>query len=105
MNMQSDDFKTITGAQLRAARALLRWSAEDLAASSSLGVATIRRGEAQDGPISATPANIRAMRTALEKAGVQLIPENGGGPGVRLKRQGPPDEGIRPSELTSENDG
>jgi transcriptional regulator with XRE-family HTH domain len=102
--MQSDD-KTITGAQLRAARALLRWSAGDLAERSSLGVATIRRAEAQDGLISATPANIRAMRTALEDAGVQLIPQNGGGPGVRLKRQGPPDEGLRPGELTSENDG
>jgi transcriptional regulator with XRE-family HTH domain len=102
--MQSDD-KTVTGAQLRAARALLRWSAEDLAERSSLGVATIRRAEAQDGLISATPANIRAMRTALENAGVQLIPQNGGGPGVRLKRQGPPDEGLRPGELTSENDG
>jgi transcriptional regulator with XRE-family HTH domain len=102
--MQSDD-KTVTGAQLRAARALLRWSAEDLAERSSLGVATIRRAEAQDGMISATPANIRAMRTALENGGVQLIPQNGGGPGVRLKRQGPPDEGLRPGELTSENDG
>jgi hypothetical protein len=45
------------------------------------------------------------IRQALEQAGVQFIAQNGGGPGVRLKRQGPPDEGLKPGELTAENDG
>jgi transcriptional regulator with XRE-family HTH domain len=84
--MQSGDQKTITGAQLRAARALIRWSAEELAGRSKLGVATIRRAEAQDGEMSITAANQAALRSTLEKAGVEFIPENGGGPGVRLKR-------------------
>ena len=41
---------------------------------------------------------------ALKKAGVEFIPENWGGVGVRFaKRSGPPDEGLRPDQLTSEN--
>ena len=75
----------ITGAQLRAARALVRWRADDLAAKANIGVATIRRAEALDGPVSMTAANVDAIRRALEAAGVVFIPENGGGPGVRLK--------------------
>lgn len=71
---------------MRAARALLRWSAEDLAKFSKLGVATIRRAEAHDGATNLTDANADAVRRALEKAGVEFIPANGGGPGVRLRR-------------------
>lgn len=85
----------ITGAQIRAARALLRWSAEELATRSKLGVATIRRAESQDGPVSMTYANADAIRQAFEAAGVQLIPENGGGPGVRLRY---PIRGRQPSD-------
>jgi len=75
----------ITGAQIRAARALLRWSADDLAQKSRLGVATIRRAEAVDGAVGLTTANVSALRIALEDAGVEFIPSNGGGPGVRLR--------------------
>ena len=84
--MQSDDLKTITGAQVRAARALLKLSADDLAKSASVGVATIRRAEASDGAPNMTAANNLALRRYLEAAGVQFIPENGGGAGVRLKK-------------------
>lgn len=83
--MQSNDIKHITSGQLRAARALLRWSAQDLAEKAEIGVATVRRCEAGEGPISATIANQNAMQRALENAGVEFIPENGGGAGVRLK--------------------
>ena len=71
---------------MRAARALLRWSALDLAAASKVGVATIRRVEVVDGKIPVTLANEAALRRALETAGVEFIDENGGGPGVRLRR-------------------
>ena len=84
--MQSSDKKPITGAQLRAARALLKWSAQDVADAAQLGVATIRRAESEDGEIGATPANAAAIRRALESAGVQFIAENGGGAGVRLSK-------------------
>ena len=83
--MRSHDIFHITGGQLRAARAFLRWSAEELATHTKLGVATIRRAEAQDGPLSLTPANVETIRQTLEGAGIQFIPENGGGPGVRLR--------------------
>jgi len=76
----------LSGVQLRAARALLRWSALDLALASKVGVATIRRVEVFDGQISATAANDAALRRALEEAGVEFIGENGGGPGVRLRK-------------------
>jgi hypothetical protein len=78
----------ISGAQMRAARALLRWTALDLAKASKVGVATIRRVEVVDGDISATKANQAALRRALEAAGVEFIDENGGGAGVRLREPG-----------------
>ena len=76
----------ISGAQMRAARALLRWSALDLAKASKVGVATIRRVEVVEGEIPVTPANEAALRQALESAGVEFIKENGGGAGVRLRK-------------------
>jgi hypothetical protein len=80
--------KRISSSQLRAARALLRWSALDLAKASKVGVATIRRVEVVDGEIPITLANEAALRHALEAAGVEFIDENGGGPGVRLRKLG-----------------
>ncbi|TIQ46383.1 MAG: helix-turn-helix domain-containing protein [Mesorhizobium sp.] len=79
--------KEITGAQIRAARALVRWSAEDLAVAASVGVATVRRAEAEDGVPPTTVANRKAIRGALETAGIEFIPENGRGPGVRLVKR------------------
>jgi hypothetical protein len=76
----------LTSAQIRAARALVRWRAQDLARESSVGVATIRRAELVDSETSMTTANDLALRRALESAGVEFIDENGGGPGVRLRR-------------------
>ena len=66
---------------------MLRWSAEDLARESTLGVTTIRRAELAEAETSMTTANDSAVRRTLEAAGVQFIDENGGGPGVRLKKR------------------
>jgi hypothetical protein len=77
--------KPLTSAQMRAARALIRWSAEDLARETALSVTTIRRAELTDEETSMTAANDLAVRRALEAAGVEFIDENGGGPGVRLR--------------------
>lgn len=82
---KSTDKSQITGLQIRAARAILRWRAEDLAEHSKLGVATVRRAEAADGPVSITPANAEAIVRALEAAGVEFT--NGDAPGVRLKKR------------------
>jgi hypothetical protein len=66
---------------------LLKWSAQELAQYSSLGVNTIRRAEATDHATSLTVANDLAIRRALESAGVEFIDENGGGPGVRQRKR------------------
>jgi hypothetical protein len=79
--------ENLTSSQIRAARALLRWRAQDLARESAVGVATIRRAELVDGQTSMTAANDLAIRRALEDAGVEFIDENGGGPGVRLRKR------------------
>jgi hypothetical protein len=78
--------KPLSSAQLRAGRALIRWSAEDLARASIVSVTTIRRAELTAEETSMTAANDLAVRRALEAAGVEFIDENGGGPGVRLKK-------------------
>jgi hypothetical protein len=79
--------KTLSSAQIRAARALLRWSADDLARESALGLNTIKRAELAEDKTSLTVANDLAVRRALEAAGVEFIDENGGGPGVRLRER------------------
>ena len=79
--------KSLTSSQIRAGRALLRWSADDLARESALGVNTIRRAELAEDETSLTVANDLAVRRALEAAGVEFIDEDGGGPGVRLRQR------------------
>jgi hypothetical protein len=79
--------KYVTSAQIRAARSLIRWTAEDLARESSVSLRTIRRAELADQDTSMTPPNDLAVRQALEAAGVEFIDENGGGPGVRLRKR------------------
>lgn len=71
--------------QVKAARALLRWSQNDLAAASGVSTATIKRLEAKTGEFGGRTETASAIRSTLEKAGVQFIPENGGGAGVRMK--------------------
>jgi hypothetical protein len=78
--------RALTSGQIRAARSLIRWRAEDLAKESSVGVATIRRAELAEGPTALTAANDQAIRRTLEAAGIEFIDENGGGPGVRLRK-------------------
>jgi transcriptional regulator with XRE-family HTH domain len=78
--------KPLTSGQIRAARALLRWTAEDLAKASALSVATIRRAELANEETVMTTANDLTVRRTLEAAGVEFIDENGGGPGIRLRK-------------------
>ena len=77
----------LTSAQIRAARALIRWSAQELANQSAVGVTTIRRAELTVSATALTRANDLAIRRTLEAAGVEFIDANeGGGPGVRLRK-------------------
>ncbi len=74
----------ITAAQCRAARALLDWSQQHLAEAAKIGNATIRNFEG--GKSEPQSATLDVLKRALETAGVEFIPENGGGPGVRLRK-------------------
>ena len=73
------------GEQLRAARNLIRWSQHELARKAGVSVETVKRLEATRGPVSANIKTIDALVSAMS-AGVEFLPENGGGPGVRLKK-------------------
>lgn len=75
-----------TGNQLKAARALAGVEQIALAEAAGVSIGTIRNMEARGaGVLRSSLATISAVQKALEAAGVQFIPENGGGPGVRLR--------------------
>jgi transcriptional regulator with XRE-family HTH domain len=85
------------------ARAALNWSLNDLARVSKVHRNTIANFET--GKYQATPDVLKAMRAALEAAGVNFIDANGEGPGVRLRKsQAAGDDGLRPEELNASND-
>jgi transcriptional regulator with XRE-family HTH domain len=72
--------------QIKAARALLAWSQEQLAVAAEVSTPTIKRLEASDGPLGGRSETANKIRAALQAAGIEFIDENGGGPGVRLKK-------------------
>lgn len=74
--------------QIKAARALLGWSQNDLAEASGVSAPTVKRLEAaQEGEeIGGRTETGTKLQRALEAGGVDFIPENGGGAGVRLTR-------------------
>ena len=73
----------ITSEQIRAARALIRWSAADLASSAGIGSATIKRMEVMDGVPSGNVKTLMALKAALESAGVEFVGTPDDRPGVR----------------------
>jgi predicted transcriptional regulator len=73
--------------QIKAARALLDWSQEQLALAAAVSVPTIKRLEAQDGTLGGRTETGAKIEAALEKAGIEFIDENGGGLGVRLRKR------------------
>ena len=78
---------SLTSEQVRAARMLLRWEQRDLAEASGVSLPSIKRLETQPGQLSAQERTLEAITRALEKAGIEFIPENGGGSGVRLAKR------------------
>jgi transcriptional regulator with XRE-family HTH domain len=76
--------RKISVRQVKAARALLAWSQNDLAGRSGVSTPTIKRLESVDGDLGGTSTTGEKIAAALEAAGVEFIPENGGGAGVRL---------------------
>jgi transcriptional regulator with XRE-family HTH domain len=80
-----DQGENLSIEQLRAARGLLGWSQSELAERAGLSLPTVKRLEGGFGPRVSNEARAK-LQKALETAGVQFIDENGGGPGVRLKK-------------------
>jgi transcriptional regulator with XRE-family HTH domain len=74
----------ITASQCRAARGLLDWTQQELADAARVGVATVRVFEGEGAETRL--ATLAVLRRAFEVAGVEFIDENGGGPGVRLRK-------------------
>ena len=74
----------ITSDQIRAARALIHWSAADLASASGIGSATIKRMEVMEGVPSGNVKTLLALKAALESAGVEFVGTPDDRPGVRL---------------------
>lgn len=77
----------ITSDQIRAARALLQWSAQDLADSAGVGIATVRRFETVIGIPTGQVRVLTAIQAALEEAGVEFIGSPDDQPGVRLAKK------------------
>jgi transcriptional regulator with XRE-family HTH domain len=89
----------LTGAQVRMARAAVRWSIADLASNAGVGDSTVKRIEATDGVSSITggiaqtlasreagrAAAVAAITKALTGAGVTFLDDDGKGVGIRLK--------------------
>jgi DNA-binding XRE family transcriptional regulator len=80
------NFGMLTIEQIRAARGLLGWSQSELADRAGLSLPTVKRVEGDTGPRVSDLARTK-LRRALESAGVEFIDENGGGPGVRLRKR------------------
>lgn len=85
--------------QIKAARALLGWSQEELASRSGVSIPTVKRLEAQGGEIGGRETTGEKLRAALESGGVEFT--NGGQPGVRLKAT---QRGMAAEDLNASND-
>jgi transcriptional regulator with XRE-family HTH domain len=75
-------------AQIRAARAILGWSQDQLARKAGIGLATIRRIEQAEGLVKGNFSTIMKIQRALEQAGIHFTEDNVGEIGVRLRRKG-----------------
>lgn len=81
-----DDGRWLTGAQARAARAILNWTVKDIADAANVSVSTIRRLEESDGPSNLRGDIADAIREAFEKSGIEFLFLPSGPPAIRPRR-------------------
>jgi transcriptional regulator with XRE-family HTH domain len=89
IEMSGKSIPKVSVRQIKAARALLAWSQDQLAAAANVSIPTIKRLEANDGLLGGRADTGAKIEEALRKAGVEFIDENGGGLGVRLRKMTP----------------
>ena len=75
----------ITGAQIRAARAALNWSASKLAEASGVSQPTVQRFEQTDGIPPSRSSTLNEIKKTLESAGVEFVGTPDDGPGIRIR--------------------
>jgi len=75
----------ITSGQIRAGRALLKWTGKDLAKASGVAFSTLMRLETGEGVPGAQAKTLDALQRAFEEAGIEFIGTPESGAGVRWK--------------------
>jgi DNA-binding transcriptional regulator YiaG len=75
----------ITGGQIRAARATLRWSVQELAHNAGVSTQTIKRFEVVEGIPPSRTQTLLDVKSALEAGGIEFIGTPEDGPGIRLR--------------------
>jgi transcriptional regulator with XRE-family HTH domain len=70
--------------QVKMARVAVGWGVRDLAKKAGVTANTVTRIE---NGADAKQSTMDRLQQALEAAGVEFIDENGGGPGVRLRKR------------------
>ena len=79
----------ITSAQIRAARAMLDWSREQLSIQAGVGISALMRLESSEGIPSGNIRTFESVQKAFEKAGIEFIGTPESGAGVRWKPSNP----------------
>ena len=79
----------ITAEQIRAARAAVGWSAEELASAAGIVRRTIVTIEGREGVPSSNAQTLHRIRGALEAAGIEFIGAPDDAPGIRIHQPAP----------------
>lgn len=74
---KTNAYGALTPAQIRAARAMLRWPARVLAERSGVHITTVQRLEGSDEKLRGNLETAERVRAALEEAGVEFLPDHG----------------------------
>ena len=75
----------ITSGQIRAARALIKWTGKELAEASGVAFSTLMRLETGEGVPGAQAKTLDAIEKAFEEAGIEFIGTPQEGAGVRWR--------------------
>ena len=75
----------ISSAQIRAARALIGWSREELSKNSGIGISALMRLESSEGVPGGNIRTFEAVQKAFEKQGIEFTGTPDSGAGVRFK--------------------